>query len=80
MGDQGPFRTRQGHQDQTQRYGADRQVDIEDPAPRQRIGDHPAEHRPGHAAQSEDAGKQALIAAALTRRDEIGDSRLRQHH
>lgn len=41
---------------------------------------HPAEHRSGHAAQGEDAGKEALIAAALAWRHEIGDGGLRQHH
>ncbi len=57
----------QPDRDQDQRRRADRQIDIEDPAPGQRIGDEAAEQRPGHAGDGEDAGEQALVAAALAR-------------
>ncbi len=80
MSERTPLRARQARQDQAERHRPDRQVDIENPAPRQRVGDHSAEHRPRDAAQREDAGDQALVAAALARRDKIGNRRLRQHH
>ena len=47
--------------DEDERRRADRQVDVENPAPGKRIGDDAAEQRTGHAAGGEDGAEDALV-------------------
>jgi hypothetical protein len=71
-----PLRARGGGQaraDHQQRGGADGQVHVEDPAPRQRVDEEAAEQRPGDAGDREDAADHAHVAGALARWDEVGD-------
>ena len=70
----------QRRDDQAQRGGADRQVDVEDPAPRQVVGEDAAEQRSRDAGHDEDHLDVALVAAALARRDDIADDRHGQGH
>lgn len=58
---------------------AERQVDVEDPAPRQMVGEEAAEQRSGHAGRPEDGTEVTLVAAPLARAHDVGDERLRQH-
>jgi hypothetical protein len=64
--------------DEAECNGADGQIDVEDPAPGQGVGQIAAEKRAGDAADREYAGEQSLIAAALARRYQVADRRLRQ--
>ena len=66
--------------DQRDRQRADRQVDVEDPAPRQVVGEHAAEQRPGHAGDHEDHLDVALVAPTLARGHDLGDDRHRERH
>ena len=66
--------------DDGERDDADGQVDVEDPAPAEVLGEEAAEQRPEHAGRAEDRAEQALVLAALARRDEVADDRHRQHH
>jgi hypothetical protein len=66
--------------DQRQRSRADRQVNVEDPSPGERVGDDAAEERPRHAARGEDAAEQALVAAPFAWRDDVADGGLGQRH
>src|SRR4029077_10492313 len=61
-----------GHHDQ---YGddADRDVDLEDPAPAPVVGDEPAGGGADDRAEAEDAAKQALHAAAAFGREQVAD-------
>ena len=63
--------------DHGQRDRADRQVDVEHPAPRQVVDEEPADQRADHAGHPEHAAEQALVAAAVPGRDDVGDDRLR---
>ncbi len=63
--------------DHRQRDRADRQVDVEHPPPRQVVDEEPADQRADHAGHPEHAAEQALIAAAVPGRDDVGDDRLR---
>ena len=58
-----------------QRDQADRQVDVEDPAPAQVVGQVAAQQRPDDAGQAEDAAEDALDAAALGGREDLRDDR-----
>jgi hypothetical protein len=49
------------------------QVNIENPPPRKMIDEEPAEQRADDRGNSESGPKYALVAAALTRRDEIAN-------
>ena len=62
---------------QSQGADADRQVDVEDPAPGQLVREEAADQRPGHARHSEDGADVALIAAALSWRQDVADYRHR---
>ena len=53
-------------------------VDVEDPAPRGVVDQEAADQRPGDAADPEDRAEDALIAAAVARRDDVADDRLRE--
>ncbi len=60
-----------------QRQQGQRQVDPEDPAPRQIVGQVAADHRSRHAGDRPHAADIALIAAALAQRHHVGNRRLR---
>ena len=66
---------RQQHGDQPQR-----QIDEEDRAPAEVLGEQAADHRPEGGGGDGDAGEIALVAGALARRDGLADQRLRQRH
>ncbi|MDZ7727088.1 MAG: hypothetical protein U5Q44_02205 [Dehalococcoidia bacterium] len=51
------------------------QVDEEDPAPANGVGEEAAEDRPDHAREAEDAREQPHVAAALDRREEVTGGR-----
>ena len=59
---------------------ADGQVDVEDPAPGELVDEEAAEQRPGDRGDGEHGADQAHVAAALPRRDDVGDDRLRADH
>ena len=59
------------------REDAERDVDPEDPMPREIVCEKPAEHRPEHVRDRHHAREIALVLAALARRDNVGDRRLR---
>ena len=58
----------------TSATSADRQVDVEDPAPGEVLDDHAAEQRPGDAREAEHRPEQALVAAALARGHDVADA------
>ena len=58
---------------------ADRQVDVEHPAPAQVVDEEPAKQRSDHARDAEHGAERALVLAALTGRDDVADDRLGQH-
>jgi hypothetical protein len=59
---------------------ADRHVDVEDPAPGDRLDEEATEQRPGHRRDREHRSDHAHVLAALARGDDVGDDRLRAHH
>ncbi len=65
--------------DDNERGDADRQVDVEDPAPRKALGEEAADQRPDDGRDREHAAEVALIAAALARRDDVADDGDRGH-
>ena len=65
-----------GGQDQ-QRQAAERQVDVERPAPGEVVGDEAADQRAGDHRDRHDAGDHALVAAPLAGRHQVTDDR---HH
>ena len=66
----------QRDRDDRQRHDPDRDVHVEDPAPRRVVDEEAAEQRPGDAAHPEDRADHALVAAAIARRDDVADDRL----
>ena len=62
------------------RDDADGHVHVEDPAPREVVDEEAAEQRSGHRRDREDGADQAHVAAALARRDDVRDDRLRADH
>ena len=52
---------------------ADRQVDVEDPAPREVVDEEAAEQRADDRRDAEDGAEDALVAAAVARRDDVAD-------
>ena len=66
--------------DHHERDGADRQVDVEDPAPGEVVDEEAAEQRPDDRRDAEDAAEVALVLAALARRDDVADDGERRHH
>ena len=73
-----PPRARHRLEHDGERQPAERQVDQEDPAPRGRVGQRPAEQRPRHGGEPPHRADEALVLAALARREEVGDRRLRE--
>ena len=65
--------------DHDEREHADRQVDVEDPAPGQVVDEEAAEQRADHRRDAEDGAEEALVAAALARRDDVADHGDRDH-
>ena len=63
-----------------ERGEAERQVDPEDQRPVEMLGEEAAEHRPADRGGGEHRADIALVAAALARRDDVGDDGLRQRH
>ena len=59
---------------------ADGQGDEEEVAPAPVVGDEAADERAEDRGEAEDASHEALVLAALTRRDDVADDRLRQRH
>jgi hypothetical protein len=66
--------------DHGDREDADREVDVEDPAPREVVDEEAAEQRPGDGRDPERRTEEALVAAAVARRDEIPDDGHCDHH
>ena len=66
--------------DHDQRHDAQRHVDVEDPAPRQVLGEEAAQQRPGDAGQAPHTGEVARVATTFARRDDVADDRERQRH
>jgi hypothetical protein len=66
--------------DDGQRDGTDREVYVEDPMPGQLVDEDAAEQRADDACEAEDRAEQTLVAAALARRDDVADDRLRADH
>ena len=61
-----------------EREGGQREVDPEDPAPGDAVGERAAEQRARHGGRRPDAADVALVAAALPRREQVRDRRLAQ--
>jgi hypothetical protein len=69
----------EGGSDHGERDQPDRDVDVEDPAPGEVVDEEAAEQRPDHGRDAEDAAEEALVAAALARRDDVADHGDRDH-
>src|SRR5690606_15178834 len=63
----------QSRRDDGQRRGADRDVDVEDPVPADDVGEPATYQRTSHGGHAEDGAEVALVAAAVTRRDDVAD-------
>ena len=59
--------------DHEERDRADRQVDVEDPAPREVVDEEAAEQRADDRRHAEDGAEEALVLAAVARRDDVAD-------
>ena len=59
--------------DDGERQQAERQVDVEDPAPAELVDDEATEQRAEHRREAEDAAEETLVAAALARWDDVAD-------
>ena len=64
---------RQHGGDHDQREDADRQVDVEDPAPGQVVDEETADQRADDGGDAEHGAEEALVAPALARRDQVAD-------
>ena len=65
--------------DHEQRERADRQVDVEDPAPGEVVDEEAADQRPDHRGDAEHRAEHALVLAAVARRDDVADDGDRRH-
>ena len=63
-----------------QRRAAQRDVDVEDPAPGERGGDEPAEQRPADGGEHHHDHHVAHVLAALARRHDVAERRHRADH
>lgn len=63
-----------------QRQGADRDVDVEHPAPAEVVGEEAADERAAHEGGRHHDGHHGLDPAALARRHQFTDDRLRADH
>ena len=59
--------------DHDHRHRGDRQVDVEDPAPREVVDEEAAEERADDRRDAEDRTEDALVTAAVARRDDVAD-------
>ena len=66
--------------DDDERDGADRDIDVEDPAPGELLDEDAAEQRSDDARDAEDGAEEPLVAAALAGRDDVADDRLGADH
>src|SRR5436190_24127428 len=69
----------EGDGDHRERDDPERQVDVEDPAPGQVVDEEAAQQRTDHGRHPEDGAEETLIAASITRRDDVADHRDRQY-
>ena len=67
------------HGDHDKRDRADRQVDVEHPAPAEVVDEEPADQRADDGRDAEDRAERALVLAALPRRHDVADDRLGQY-
>ena len=65
--------------DDHERDDPDRDIDVEDPAPRQVVDEESAEQRPDHRGDPEDRAEEPLVPAPLAGRDDVADHRDRRH-
>jgi hypothetical protein len=72
--------TRHGERGQDNDDDADRHIDVECPPPRQVICEQAAEQRADHRRDSEHGAQCALVLAAFTQWDDVGDDRHRSDH
>src|SRR5688572_11930906 len=63
-----------------EREQAEREVDVEDPAPGEVRREVAAEEGSGDARHAEHCAEDALIPAAIARGDDVADDRLRRYH
>src|SRR5687768_10314314 len=63
-----------------EREDAEREVDVEDPAPGELRREVAAEQRAGDAGDAEDGAEDPLVAPAVARRDDVADDGLRGDH
>ena len=70
---------RQRHPQHRQRGEPHRQVDVEDPPPRDGGHDHAPQQRPGDAGDAEHGPEQALVAAPFAGADDVADRGLGEH-
>ena len=73
-------RNAQGSEQVDQRRAAQRDVDVEDPAPGERGGDEPAEQRAADGGEHHHDHHVAHVAAALARRHDVAERRHRADH
>jgi hypothetical protein len=67
------------HTDDHEGDDPDRDVDVEDPAPRQVVDEESAQQRTDHRGDPEDRAEEALVPAPLARRDDVADHGDRRH-
>ena len=63
----------EGRGDHGERGRPDRKVDVEDPPPGQVVDEKAAEQGADHGREPEDGAEEALVAAAVARRDDVPD-------
>ena len=63
--------------DDEQATEADRDIDVEDPVPADLLGQEAADERADDEGDAEDGTEQALVLAALGRREQVTDDRQR---
>ena len=61
--------------DHAERERTQRQVDVEDPAPREVVDEEAAEERPDHRRDAEDCAEEPLVLAPLARRHDVAEHR-----
>ena len=65
--------------DHRERGGPQRQVDVEDPPPREVLDEEAAEQRADHRRDAEDRAEEPLVLATLAGRDDVADHGHRRH-
>src|SRR5437660_5478068 len=66
--------------DHNQRDRANREINVEDPAPGEVIDKEPSKQGPGNACEAIDCAEHALVATALTWRYDIRNDGLGEHN